>query len=247
LKVPLLAILIGALCFFTLKGYLLWGSLAALVVLAMALGTLQHRAGTFGRSALIGALVLNTCFIGVQNLASAQAKRMLAEILQKKDPASKVLDTSMSSFPTNPLCWTFVSVESNERAGAYRLRRGLLTLVPSILTVDQCPLSLAESPLQTEGNGAIAFSADREGGLEKLRKLKTENCHFEAWLRFARAPAVTGMEASDLRFGLNPEKNFTTINFEEFENRECSSFIPGWVFPRSDLLTPPAAQTRSLR
>jgi inner membrane protein len=246
LKVPLLAMLVGVLFFFTLKGYLLWGSLAVLLVLAMVLGTLQHRAGPFGRSALIGAMVLNIGFIGVQNVASSKAKQILAELLHNKDPVSKVLDTSMSSFPTNPLCWTFVSVESNEQAGTYRLRRGFLTLASNVVHVDQCPHILAGGAVQSDGNGVIAFAAEREGSLEKLRKLKAENCHFEAWLRFARAPAVTGTEASDLRFGLNPEKNFTAINFEEFENRECSSFIPGWGFPRSDLLTPLAAQTRSL-
>jgi inner membrane protein len=240
LKVSLLAMLVGVPLFFTLKAYLPWGSLALLMILAVALGTLQQRAGDRGKSALIAALSMIIGFVGLQGFASGQARQVVVETLHSKDPASRVLDVSLSSFPTNPLCWTFVSVESNERAGTYRLRRGIVSPAPDLIPVSECPLSLAERPFQKGATPAIALVSEVQDSLATLRKLKAENCHFEAWLRFARAPALGETEASDLRFGSDPAKNFTTFNFEEFRTRECSRFIPGWGFPRLDLLTPQA-------
>lgn len=243
LRVPLLALLIGAPLFFTARGFLSWGSFVVLALIAVALGTLQHRTGARGRGGLIAALSVSIGFVGIQGFASGQARLLVVETLQKKDPASQVLDSSMSSFPTNPLCWTFVSVESNEDAGTYRLRRGILSLAPNMLPVAECPISLSERPSQKGVTSAIAFLSEKQGNLDTLRKLKNENCHFEAWLRFARAPSLSETEASDIRFGSNPERNFTTFIFTDFRNQECSRFIPGWDFPRSDLLTPQAPPT----
>jgi inner membrane protein len=236
----LLALLIGAPAFFTLRGFLSWGSLVGLVLLAGTMVILQHRAGARGRGALIVALSVSVGVVVMQGAASGQATRLVTETLQKRDAASRILDASMSSFPTNPLCWAFVSIESNEHAGTYTLRRGLLSLAPNILPVAECPSGLSERPSQTKEKPAIVFLAERNGSLDTLRRLKNENCHVEAWLRFARAPSLSESEAFDLRFGSNPEDNFTTINFADFQHRECSRLIPGWAFPRADLFTPQA-------
>lgn len=240
LKLPLLAVLVGAPLHFTLRGFLSFGSFAALVLAAVAMGTLQQRAGASSRRALVVALCLSIGFIGMQGFASGQARLAVAELLQKKDPESRLLDASMTSFPTNPLCWTFVTIESNERAGAYRLRRGVLSVAPGIVPAAECPDSVSERPSPDGGTPAIAFLLEEQGSLDALRRLKDENCHFEAWLRFARAPSLSDTKASDIRFGPDPRENFTTMNFADFSNQECSRFIPRWGFPRSDLLSPQA-------
>ena len=240
LKVLLLAPLIGAPLFFTIRGFLPWGSFAVLALIAVAIGVLQHRAGVRGKSALIAALSVSIGFVGVQGYASEQARRVVVESLHKMDAASLVLDASMSAFPANPLCWNFVSVERNAAAGTYRLRQGILSLAPHILPVAACPMNLSGYRSEKEASAAIAFLSEEQGSLDTLRKLKNENCHFEAWLRFARAPSLRETEASDIRFGLDSAANFTTIHFADFQNRPCPRFIPGWNFPRSDLLTPQA-------
>ncbi|MDP3844724.1 MAG: metal-dependent hydrolase [Oxalobacteraceae bacterium] len=237
----LLALLIGAPLFFTIKGFLPWSSLAVLALIAVVLGALQHRTGVRGRSALLAALAVGIGFVGMQGYASGQARLAVVESLQENDPASLLLDASMSSFPTNPLCWFFVSVERNELAGSYRLRRGIVSLAPEILPVTACPVSLSDRPSQKVLTPAIAFLAQQHGSLDTLRKLRSENCHFAAWLRFARAPWLHDAEATDIRFGLDSGRNFTTINFADFKNRQCLRLVPGWDFPRSDLLTPPAS------
>ena len=144
----------------------------------------------------------------------------------------------MTSFPTNPLCWAFVSVESKEASGIYTLRRGVLSLAPGMTPVAECPAGFFDAAAQTAANPAIAFYSEQEGKLDTLRNLFAENCHFNAWMRFARVPLVNHDNATDIRFSSSPRGNFTTMNFDDFKDRECARFIPDWNFPRSDLLTP---------
>jgi inner membrane protein len=183
---------------------------------------------------------MTMAFVGTQSLASAKARHIVEQNLHSKDPDSDVLDAAMTAFPTNPVCWSFVSVQSNEAEGVYRLRRGLVSLAPVLLPVSACPGSLSENPLPRNATAAIAFLHETQGQLSTLRELRKNNCHFEAWLRFARAPALSDTEASDLRFASGLRGNFTTFSFEAFRHRECARYVPRWGFPRADLLASPA-------
>ncbi|HZW13404.1 MAG TPA: metal-dependent hydrolase [Noviherbaspirillum sp.] len=238
LRALILVSLVGAQVFFSLKGFLAPGSLAVLIAAAVLLAVLQHKAGPSSRRGLFVALMLSVGFVGVQGAASRHGSNVIAATLHKLDPDSRVLDSAMTSFPTNPLCWSFVSVESNEGAGTYRLRRGILSIAPRVVPASGCPATLAEHVQQDATSPAIAFVLEEQGSLAQLRRLKDENCHFAAWMRFARAPSVTENEASDIRFRSTLRKNFTTITFAEFSDRECPQQVPQWDFPRSDLLTP---------
>ena len=240
-KILLIAALVGAQVFFTMKGFLSFGSLAVLFVAALAIGVVQHTAGAASRRGLVTALAMSLIFISIQGIASREGSQVVATTLQKLDPESRVLDSAMTSFPTNPLCWSFVSVESNERAGTYRLRRGVLSIAPGVVPATGCPATLAEHVQQDGATPAVAFLLEEQGRLDTLRRLKDENCHFEAWLRFARAPSVNENEASDIRFRSTLRKNFTTITFADFSDRECPRYVPKWDFPRSDLFSPQGA------
>lgn len=237
-KLILLALLAGVPAYFTAQGYLPRGSLGALALVGLAIGIVQQGAGVHGRQALIVALCLSIGFIGMQGIASSQARMTVFETLQRNDPASRVLDAAMTSFPTNPLCWNFVSVQIKEDAGTYTLRRGMVSVAPDIMPVTACPSRFSTIPLQADAGPAIAFLSVEHDSLAALRRLKRENCHFEAWMRFARAPLLDGDKASDMRFGWRPGDNFTDIHPGDFRGRECSRFIPGWDFPRADLLFP---------
>lgn len=234
----LLALLAGAPLFFTLKGYLAWGSLAFLWLAAAGLAVLQHRAGESGRAALIAALALALSFIAVQGVASHRAAQIAAEAVRKADPAGRMLDAAMSPYPTNPLCWTFVSIEENERAKLYRLHRGVLSLAPDIEPASACPAAFSRGPFSTGATPAVAFQSEEDGRLDTLRELARTDCHFKAWLRFARMPLVRGNAASDLRFGSPSTPNFTRFDFSAFAGRDCPRFVPQWGIPRSDLLGP---------
>jgi inner membrane protein len=238
LRVLFVALLLGSILFVTIREFLPWGSFAALALMAFVLGFSQHKAGVRGRGALVLAAIVCLVFVGIQNVASSQARSAVAASLKSRDPASRILDTSLSSFPSNPFCWSFVSVESNEGAGIYRLRRGIVSLAPGMLPVSACPAGLSERDAQKEVTPALAFLLEQESKLKTLRDLKSANCYFEAWMRFARAPSLDDARATDLRFASSQRGNFSTIRLDEFKNRACPNYIPKWDFPRSDLLTP---------
>lgn len=236
MKVLLLALLIGVPLFFTTRGYLPWGSLALLAGIAVVLAVVQYKAAKHGSAGLILAMIIAAGFVGAQGFASGQARQTVERYLQHENPDGRMLDAAMTSFPSNPFCWLFVSVESNEAADSYRLRRGLLSLAPGLMPVTACPPSLSEHAALSPVTPAIAFLSQHEGSLSALRSLGEENCHFNAWLRFARAPLLVGDQASDLRFMSASRGNFTTIFLDGFKDHSCSPHVPQWGFPRADML-----------
>jgi inner membrane protein len=238
LKAGLAALLIGLPLFFTMRGFLLWTSLGCLAALALVLGMVQHRAGARGIAGLLLGAAAAAGFVGVQGFATRQATLSLAASLKAMDPESRFLDGAMTPFPSNPLCWIFVSIESNEDAGTYRLRRGLLSLAPGIVPPAACPPGLSEPSLRKDMTAAVVFHHVEQGDLRRLRELRSTNCHFEAWLRFARAPSLADGAASDIRFSYGPRENFTTMRLDDFTHRACPRHVPRWDFPRADLLTP---------
>lgn len=236
LRVLLLALLVGAPLFFTAQGFLPWGSFAVLALVALVTGVLQRHSGKNGRRGLAAALGLGVAFIAVQGIASGMAERRVTDALQAKNRANHVLDVALTSFPSNPLCWSFVSIEDNAQAGTYTLRRGVLSLAPRTLPVDACPVPLVRGTLPPTPAPDMAFLSSEHGSLDTLRLLKAGNCHLEAWLRFARVPSISEKDASDLRFGPDRKDNFTTMDFAAFGGVECPRYVPQWDFPRSDLL-----------
>src|SRR5471030_298647 len=209
-----------------------------LAVLAMA----QRRSGLRGRGALWLALAISVGFIAAQGEASALGRARISAALQRIDPASRVLDVAMTAFPSQPLCWSFASVENNEAAGSYRLRRGVSSLAPHWLAPLACPNGLVEQKLSSPLAPDIAQFDDTTASLQTLRALKNDNCYVDAWLRFARAPALMGGALSDYRFAATPRGNFSTLRIAEFEHEGCPSGLPAWGYPRADLLTPAAAR-----
>lgn len=242
LRILAVLLLLGPPLHFTLQGYLAWASLAALALLALLLG-LAHRRDLESKSGLVLGLIAALAFVALQDHASALARDAVGSHAHRQDPDSRLLDAALTPFPANPLCWNFVSVESDEAADRYRLRRGILSLAPEWMPVPACPPGLAERAAQVPVSPAMALLSEEQGSLAALRRLKEENCHFRAWLRFARMPAVGPDSAADLRYSASTRENFTTLRFAEFSDRACPRHVPQWDFPRRDLLVPDAAKT----
>lgn len=231
--------LLAALVFFALKGYLGWPSFAVLLLIGLACGAAQWRAGAGGRGGLLLALGVCVGFIAVQGAASHTGRERIDAALRQADPSSRVLDVVMTAFPSQPLCWSYVSVESNEAAGSYRLRRGLAGVAPEWLAPLACPAALAESRTAQALSASVVQFESRQGSLERLRALKHDDCQIDAWLRFGRAPLLDMVkgELSDYRFALTPRGNFTTLHIAPAA--ACPEGVPGWGYPREDLLAPP--------
>ncbi|MDB5909116.1 MAG: hypothetical protein JWP34_3230 [Massilia sp.] len=238
-RVVLLGLLACALMWFAYAGFLHWSSLVLLAVVGLAVGLVHARAGTHGRRGLLAGIAASLVFVAVQHAGSARGVHTLADALRKRDPASELLDASMTAYPANPLCWNFVAIERNEAAGIYRLRRGVLSLAPAVLGVAHCPAGLTGSAQAVAGQPGMALLSDVSVELARFRRLEQENCYFRAWLRFARAPMLAGHVASDIRFGTTLAPNFSTIDLADYAGRGCPAHAPKWDYPRADLLRAP--------
>ena len=241
-KSVLQAALTAALCFFTYKTYLAPASLAVLLALGVVLAVLQGRAGERGRGPLLLAFALAATFIGTQGVASAIGRARIEAAVQRLDPGTRVWDVSMTAFPSNPLCWTYVSLDSKTDAGAdaYTLRRGTMSLLPDALAPAACPAGLAETGKQGQQLApGIAVAAQAAGSLAALRALQQDNCYVDAWFRFARMPRLDAGKLTDVRFNPGMLPNFTTVELEQFRARPCPAYVPGWDRPRADMLAQP--------
>jgi inner membrane protein len=226
-------------------GFLQWGSLLGLLALGLLLAWIQRRNDEHhgesraerGRMALAAGLAASLAFVGVQALALQQARAIVANELQRIDAGERLLDTALSAYPSNPLCWSFVTVArtgSND-TGAVHLRRGMLSIAPRLAPVSHCPARIA-GPALEDAPPQIAWQAEDRAPVAALRTLAAQDCRVNAWLRFARAPALADGVATDLRWGEPGSRNFSTLAYGQDGGKPCPRFLPRWGYPRADLL-----------
>jgi inner membrane protein len=237
LRVVLFGLLAAIPALATLAGFLQWGSTAGLALIALVLIGCQRRAG--GRTALVAAFAVSVAVVAVQGFAGHAALATVMAQLPAAGGPVRVLDVPLSGYPANPVCWNFATVESDETAGTYRLRRGVVSVAPWLTAAADCPAKLRGAPALS-ATPSLAWLWDQPGRLATLRELQRDNCHFDAWLRFARVPWVDATAATDARYGAPGETNFSTMRFAELAAKPCSAHVPGWGRPREDLLHIPA-------
>lgn len=233
----LMAGLAAALLYFLRNDYLTPLSFGLLLALGVGLALLRS-ARAHSRWAMALALLASVAFVGVQGTASAVGRAQVAAALHAQDAATRVLDVAMTAFPAQPLCWIFVSVESNAAQGSYTLRRGLVSVLPSVLPAAACPAGLADPspPAALTAAGDVLQYRQVQGSLAALRQLRDTNCWFDGWMRFARAPVLEHGAATDLRFATTPRGNFSTMAVAQADGRACPGGVPKWDYPRQDLL-----------
>ncbi|MBQ5962084.1 metal-dependent hydrolase [Massilia sp. ZL223] len=228
---PPLVLLAAAFAAFAWMGFLQWGSLVLLAGVAGAVMLAARRSGT---AALVTAVLACIGFIGVQALGAHLARAQIRAELAQRDPGGRVLDLPLSAFPSNPLCWAFATVSDDAGAGSYAVRVGVLSLAPDLNPVSQCPARFGGQP--GGRTTALAWRMEHTGSLAGLRALQRNNCHFDAWTRFARVPSLAGGNATDLRFGEPDQPNFSTLPYARLAGQPCPTPVPAWGRPRADLL-----------
>jgi inner membrane protein len=235
----LLALLVAVPVVVTFAGFLQWGSLAGLLVLVGALAWVarwraRRAGGDRGRTALAAGLAASVAFVGLQAAAMHTARDTVAAAIARLDPGERLLDTALSAYPANPLCWSFVTVATDAAHGSYHLRRGQLSVAPGITRVASCPAGIAGRAAGDDPQ--LAWQDDARDSLARLHDLQQNNCRFNAWMRFARAPAIDGMTATDARWSPLGSANFSTMDFADHAAAPCPRPVPGWGYPRADLL-----------
>jgi inner membrane protein len=233
----------------TLLGFLQWGSLAGLLALGLLLAWIQRRndkhrdehhgesRAARGRIALAAGLAASLAFVGLQALALQQARAIVAAELKRIDAGERLLDTALSAYPANPLCWSFVTVarDGEKGAGSVHLRRGMLSIAPGLSPVSHCPARIA-GPALEDAPSQIAWQAEDRQPLAALRALAAGDCRVNAWMRFARAPSLADGVATDVRWGEPGSRNFSTMTYGQDAGKACPQFVPKWGYPRADLL-----------
>lgn len=219
---------------FTWMGFLQWASLAALAAVALLVSAASAKLGA--RAGLAAALLACAGFVGIQAVAGHQARGDIRAALERVAPGSGLLDIALSSFPANPLCWSFATVSTGPAAGAYGVRAGVLSLAPGMTPVSACPARFGGVPDGAAGTPALAWKFSETGSLADFRALQRDNCHFDAWLRFARVPSLAGGSATDIRFGAPGQPNFSTLPYAARAGQPCPSPLAAWGYPRADLL-----------
>jgi len=238
-KLLAMAALLALPPYFASRGFLDPLAAAALMAIALFTAWLQHRAGLRGRIGIGAAMAVAAAFIAVQGWTSALARDQVARALRAIDPQAVMVDAAMTAFPSQPFCWNFVSVEQHAAAGTFTLRRGVASAAPGIVPPAACPpaFAAADAPLRTAQG--IAFTWEDTGDLRRLRALRAENCHVDAWLRFARMPAIGPTAIFDARYATSLRGNFTTMEWAALRDRACPRLVPPWEHPRGDLLAAP--------
>jgi inner membrane protein len=238
-RILLLALLVAVPVGLTFAGFLQWGSLAGLLVLGAVLAWIGHRqggepGGERSRAALATGLAASLAFVAVQAVAMHAARAAVGAAVARLDPGERLLDTALSAYPANPLCWSFVTVATDAAQRNYHLRRGLLSVAPGVDRVAACPAPIAgHAP---DSDAGLAWQSEERDSLAHLRELQKNNCHFNAWMRFARAPSVNDTTATDARWSPLGSANFSTIDHADLAATPCPHPVPGWGYPRGDLL-----------
>jgi inner membrane protein len=232
---------------FTALGYLRWGSLAGLAVIAAVLIAVQLRTPERGRAALATAFAIAGLFVGGQAMAVRAARAIVAA----EPHHGRLLDAALSAFPANPLCWSVVATEFDAESGTYEMRRALLSIAPRLVPVESCPTQIAgRAPAaaarvagpasagvsQIDAPRKVAWQWSQTRPVADLRGLRERDCRMDAWLRFARAPALDDGYATDARFGPPGTLNFSSLPFGAQLGEPCPYSVPGWGYPRADLL-----------
>ena len=190
---------------------------AAILVWLVRRWTPRTRSG-----AALGAVVLFVVMMfGLKQVVRGRAVASLAPSLR-----GELVDVVLSPLAANPLCWTVLAIERDEKAGEYVLSRGMA----SLSSVVGCGMKTRQP---------IEWSETLRQSLTTLRALDRDDCRVSAWLQFGRAPALTARAIGDYRYGGINRGNFT---FMELTPRgsapSCPDHLTHWGKPRADLLSP---------
>lgn len=191
------------------------GALVALFVGAGALTGLAWRLTPRARAtaALVAVAIFVTTMFGLSRRA-----RVLAVASLEASPQGELVDVVINSDAASPACWRALSLEKNEAAGEWVMRRANIPVI-----------SCAEAP-----DRAITWTVASRESLDRLRALARDDCWARAWLQFGRAPSIEDDRIADIRFG---RAGFTTMRLlPPDEARVCPPHLTRWTMPRADLL-----------
>jgi len=190
---------------------------------------------------------LMTCYVAlilvflVFLLESQWLKREVRDNFEKEQPGVVVNDVILSPFPSNPICWQIVTVETAPQKTEYRLRRGVISIFSNLYRPEECLTLVSKQKEFEKKHPQVIWTTQMKYSLRELRELYQSNCLIRAQLKFVRAPFWNrdkeNIAFADLRFETGNRGNFSKMVVPEHP-KVCPQFIPPWEEPRRDLLIP---------
>jgi len=187
--------------------------------------------------------VAGICLVTLGFAGVGRAARTRVSSLAASDfPASTTHDLVLTPMPANPLCWSAILIQTEDRL--YHARSGAFAVWPSFIAASDCPFGAdamptaparrVEAPVRPELRWTRQFSAPRD----ELAAL-SQHCVAAAFLRFARAPYWTAERGGarvvgDVRYDRAPDLDFSDVPVRR--GARCPGFVPPWTPPRIDLL-----------
>jgi inner membrane protein len=259
---------------FSYRSKLARGSLIA--ILALALGAIWYRPFIPQRNALVLTL-LTACLLLVARrrtpflrmllasagflavlgsfvLGSRLAKALVRERARSESGDARTLDIVATPMPANPLCWSVLWVQRDQRQ--YFVRIGRAAVAPTWLAVRDCPYDNAAQPtaplrpLSDRPDSRLILGQEYRVSLAELRAVVDGHCQARALLRFARVPYLSEVQADgsrvigDLRYDRSPGLDFSDVRLRRVSARDqdrerCPEYEPPWLPPRGDILSNP--------
>ncbi len=208
------------------------------VAAAVSLATWRSSANTRAAVALGSALGV----LAVLVLSHRLAERRMQASLSRDFPLARTHDIVLSALPANPLCWSFLAIQTE--AENFVVRRGTASLAPALITAERCarPDPTGTAPMSSVGvapRPELGYRTQYVAPLAELRTLAREDCHFAALLRFARVPFWkedgTELVAGDIRYDRGTDLGFAELEIPR-PPAPCPRFVPPWIPPRQELI-----------
>ncbi len=233
----IISIFMGAMALVWFSGFIPLGIAVAVTAWTLILSFLFTVFGNSTRLAICYSALALICLTFA--LESRWLKTEIQERFKKEESGVKVNDVILSPFPSNPVCWHIVTVETLPTRIKYKLRRGVVSIFSNIYTPEECLHLIA--PLQNfeKKHSQVIWTTEMKFDIQELKNLRRDNCYVAAQLKFIRAPfwyrEKEKLYFADLRFETGSRGNFSKMEIP-IKPTSCPKLIPPWSEPRLDLL-----------
>lgn len=180
-----------------------------------------------------------TLFVLIFCFESHWLTQSIQSRFEREEPGVVVNDVILSPFPSNPICWQVVTVETLPTRINVKLRRGVVSIFSKLYAPEECLRLISSDMKFSKTHPQVVWTTEIRFLREELKKLFQENCYAAAQLKFVRAPfwyrEKGKLYLADLRFETPNRANFSRLEIPP-KPTECPQFIPPWDEPRRDIL-----------